>query len=117
MGSSRKVVGFKPSNREGEKANEGEEILIVPIAIANSLGDLDFVVEAFQLAGADRENSVGGKSNQTRSFQFSELHEGRDATCFGRVEPTLPALIGGERIPKLEERTKLLFHCIADRKV
>ena len=65
MGSSRKVVGFKPSNREGEKANEGEEILIVPIAIANSLGDLDFVVETLQLAGADWENSMGGKTVQT----------------------------------------------------
>ena len=58
-------MGFYPSNRQGEIANEGKEILIVPIAIANSLGDLDFVVETLQLAGADRENSMGSKAVQT----------------------------------------------------
>ena len=60
---------------------------------------------------------MGGKAVQTRSFQPCELHQCRDAAGFGGVEPALPALIGGKRIPKLEERTKLLLHRIADRKV
>ena len=108
---------MKPSSRQSEIANEGEEILIVPIAVADTLGDLDFVVEAFQLARADRENGMGGEALQTRFFQLSELHEGRDAAGFGGVKPALPAFTGRERITKLEERAKLLLHRIADRKV
>ena len=110
-------MGFKPSNREGEIANKGKEILIVSIAISDTLGDLDFVIESLQLARTDRKNSMGSKAVQARSFQFREFHQDRDAAGFGSVEPALPALIGSERIPKLEECAKLLLHRIADRKV
>ena len=110
-------MGFKPSKRQSKIANEGKEILIVSIAISNTLGDLDFVIESLQLARADRKNSMGSKAVQTRSFQFREFHQGRDAAGFGSVEPAFPALIGSKRIPKLEGRAKLLLHRIADRKV
>ena len=65
FGSSRKVVGFKPSKRQSKIANEGKEILIVSIAVADTLSHLDFVVEALQFACADRENSMGSKAVQT----------------------------------------------------
>ena len=64
-GSSRKDVGFKPGNRQGEIANQGKEVCIVPIAVADSLGDLDLVVEAFQLSRADRKHRMGSKAIQT----------------------------------------------------
>ena len=46
IGSSRKVVGFEPSERQSEVTDEGEEVLVIPVAIADTLGDLDLVVEA-----------------------------------------------------------------------
>ena len=101
FGSSRKVVGFKPSKRQSKITNKGKEILIVSIAKSDTLGDLDFVVEALQLAGADWEHGMGGKAIQARSFQLCELHEGRDAAGFGCIKPALPALIGSERISSL----------------
>ena len=64
-GSSRKVVGFKPSKRQSKIANEGKEILIVSIAVADTLSHLDFVVEALQFACADRKNGMSGKTVQT----------------------------------------------------
>ena len=45
-GSSRKVVGFEPSERQSKVTDEGEEVLVIPVAIADTLGDLDLVVEA-----------------------------------------------------------------------
>ena len=65
LGSSRKVVGFKPSKRQSKIANEGKEILIVSIAVTDTFSDLDFVVEALQFACADRKNGMSGKAVQT----------------------------------------------------
>jgi hypothetical protein len=71
FGSSRKVVGFKPSKRQSKIANEGKEILIVSIAVADTLSHLDFVVEALQLARADREH--GMPSRQLNRFHCKYL--------------------------------------------
>ena len=99
-------MGFKPSDRQSEVTNESEEVLVIPVAVADTLGDLDFVVKALQLTGADGEDSVGDKPVQARSFQLRELHQGGDAAGFRRVKPALPAFVGCERIPKLKERAK-----------
>ena len=42
----------------GKGSNDEEEVIIIPIAVANPLSDFDFVVEALELAGADRERSM-----------------------------------------------------------
>ena len=116
-GSSRKVVGFEPGNRQGEIADESKEIPVIPVAVANTFGDLDLVVEALQLAGADRENSVRDKPVQARPFQFSELHKGRNVAGLSSIEPAFPARKGSDRIRKFEKFAKLFLHRIADRKV
>ena len=110
-------MGFQPGNRQSEVTNEGEEVLVIPVAITDTFSDLDFVVEALQLAGADGENRVRDKAVQARPFQLGELHKGRNTAGLRCVEPALPALVGGKRVSQFEERTKLLLHRIADRKV
>ena len=47
FGSSRFLRGLS-SDR-----SEGEEVVLIPLAVADSLGNLDLVVEAFRPAGAD----------------------------------------------------------------
>ena len=42
----------------GKDSNDGEEEIIIPIAVANPLSDVDFVVEFLELDGADRERSM-----------------------------------------------------------
>ena len=42
----------------GKDSNDGEEEIIIPIAVANPLSDFDFVVEFLELDGADRERSM-----------------------------------------------------------
>ena len=110
-------MGFEPSERQSEIADEGEEVLVIPVAITDTLGNLDLVVETLQLAGADRENSVRDKSVQARPFQLGELHKGRNAAGLRCIEPAFPTRKGSDRIRKFEEFAKLFLHRIADRKV
>ena len=70
IGSSRKLGDSRTNGRKSEIANQGEEIGIVPITVADALGDLDFVVEALQLARADREKCMCNKAVQAWPFQF-----------------------------------------------
>ena len=65
FGSSRKVGDSRTQGRKSEIANQGKEVVIVSIAIADTLGNFDFIVEALQFARADRENGMGSKTIQT----------------------------------------------------
>ena len=53
MGSSRFFVGWRTDRRNRKIANQGKEKVIITVTLADSFSDLDFVVEAFELAGAD----------------------------------------------------------------
>lgn len=89
---------MKPSNRKSEIANEGKEIIIVPIAITDTLGNLDLVVEALQLAGGDRKKAVlhGNLGDSRTQGRKSEIaNEIRLATLILLLKPSnLPVLIG-----------------------
>ena len=100
-------MGFQPGNRQSEVTNEGEEVLVIPVAVTDTFSDLDFVVEALQLAGADGENRVRDKAVQARPFQLGELHKGRNTAGLRCVEPVLPARKGSDRIRQLEEFANL----------
>ena len=53
IGSSRFFVGWRTDRRNRKIANQGEEKVVVTVTVADSFSDLDLVVEAFELAGAD----------------------------------------------------------------
>ena len=52
MGSSIFFVGLRTDRRNRKIANQGKEVIIT-VTVADSFSDLDRVVEAFELAGAD----------------------------------------------------------------
>ena len=53
-GSSRFFCGMVNGDRRNRKiANQGKEEVIITVTVADSFSDLDLVVEAFELAGAD----------------------------------------------------------------
>ena len=52
-GSSRFFVGWRTDRRNRKIANQGKKEVIVAVTVADSFSDLDLVVEAFELAGAD----------------------------------------------------------------
>ena len=52
-GSSRFFVGWGTDRRNRKIANQGKEEVIITVTVADSFSDLDRVVEAFELAGAD----------------------------------------------------------------
>ena len=45
--------------RNRKIANQGEEKVVVTVTVADSFSDLDLVVEAFELAGADWVDGMG----------------------------------------------------------
>ena len=53
FGSSRFFVGWGTDRRNRKIANQGKEEVIITVTVADSFSDLDLVVEAFELAGAD----------------------------------------------------------------
>ena len=53
FGSSRFFVGWRTDRRNGKIANQGKEKVVVAVTVADSFSNLDLVVEAFELAGAD----------------------------------------------------------------
>ena len=53
FGSSRFFVGWGTDRRNRKIANQGKKEVIITVTVADSFGDLDLVVEAFELAGAD----------------------------------------------------------------
>ena len=53
MGSSRFFVGWRTDRRNRKIANQGKEEVIITVTVADSFSDLDLVVAAFELAGAD----------------------------------------------------------------
>ena len=67
IGSSRKVKGFKPGNREGKISNKGKEILVVPITIADAPGDLGLVWKKVSGLCIEGENSM--PSNNSKCTQ------------------------------------------------
>ena len=46
-------MGWRTDRRNRKIANQGKKEVIVTITVADSFSDLDRVVEAFELAGAD----------------------------------------------------------------
>lgn len=52
-GSSRFFVGWRTDRRNRKIANQGKKEVIITVTVADSFSDLDLVVEAFELAGAD----------------------------------------------------------------
>ena len=53
FGSSRFFVGWGTDRRNRKIANQGKKEVIITVSIADSFSNLDLVVEAFELAGAD----------------------------------------------------------------
>ena len=53
FGSSRFFVGWGTDRRNRKIANQGKKEVIITVTVADSFSDLDLVVEAFGLAGAD----------------------------------------------------------------
>ena len=53
FGSSRFFVGWGTDRRNRKIANQGKKEVIITVTVADSFSDLDLVVEAFELAGAD----------------------------------------------------------------
>ena len=51
--SSRFFVGWRTDRRNRKIANQGKKEVIITVTVADSFSDLDLVVEAFELAGAD----------------------------------------------------------------
>lgn len=46
-------MGWRTDRRNRKIANQGEEKVVVTVTVVVSFSDLDLVVEAFELAGAD----------------------------------------------------------------
>ena len=46
-------MGWGTDRRNSKIANQGKEEVIIMVSIADLFSDLDLVVEAFELAGAD----------------------------------------------------------------
>ena len=46
-------MGWRTDRRNRKIANQGKEEVVVTVTVADSFSDLDLVVEAFELAGAD----------------------------------------------------------------
>lgn len=46
-------VGWRTDRRNRKIANQGKKEVIITVTVADSFSDLDLVVEAFELAGAD----------------------------------------------------------------
>ena len=59
FGSSRFFVGWWTDRWNRKIANQGEEKVVVTVTVADSFSDLDRVVEAFELAGADWVDGMG----------------------------------------------------------
>ena len=59
FGSSRFFVGWGTDIRNRKIANQGKEEVIITVTVADSFSDLDLVVEAFELAGADWVDGMG----------------------------------------------------------
>lgn len=53
FGSSRFFVGWGTDRRNRKIANRGKKEVIITVTVADLFSDLDCVVEAFELAGAD----------------------------------------------------------------
>ena len=53
FGSSRFFVGWGTDRRNRKIANQGKKEVIITVTVADSFSNLDLVVEAFELAGAD----------------------------------------------------------------
>ena len=53
FGSSRFFVGWGTDRRNRKIANQGKKEVIITVTVVDSFSDLDLVVEAFELAGAD----------------------------------------------------------------
>ena len=46
-------MGWRTDRRNRKIANPGKKEVIITVTVADSFSDLDLVVEAFELAGAD----------------------------------------------------------------
>ena len=58
-GSSQFFVGWRTDRRNRKIANQGKKEVIITVTVADSFSDLDLVVEAFELAGADWVDGMG----------------------------------------------------------
>ena len=52
------ILGWRTDRRNRKIANQGKEV-IVTVTVADSFSDLDLVVEALELAGADWVDGMG----------------------------------------------------------
>lgn len=59
FGSSRFFVGWETDRRNRKIANQGKKEVIITVTVADLFSDLDLVVEAFKLAGADWVDGMG----------------------------------------------------------
>ena len=83
LGSSRKVEGFKPSNGQGEIANQGKEILIVPIAIADQIPEEQAItIAASLITGGSwtEENTFYTRGGSPAFLRFGDMILNRQIT-------------------------------------
>ena len=60
-------------------ANKCEEVIIVSVSKAASLGNSGFIVESFQFSDAYQMESVSNQAIAPRTFQAGKTNESKDA--------------------------------------
>ncbi len=65
----RKLALHGKLGHPSQEPDKGKEVRIVPVAIADTFGDLDFVVEAFKFASRNRKYGMSHEARKALFFQ------------------------------------------------
>ena len=89
--------------------------MVITETVADTLGNLDFIIETFKFTGGNRIDGMSNQAVYPFLFKFSEVHQSRDTGSFSGIKPPMPTGCSLISITNPEKLNKFFLHGIADR--